>query len=94
MHDDLIDVLDWTIAEGYADPDRVAIHGSAYAGYAALIGASFTPDRFAAAIDYAGVADLRMRVWELPSFLREGLMNDWIAYTGRSDRWPRIGNGA
>jgi len=85
MHDDLIDALDWAIAEGYVDPDRVAIYGSSYGGYAALVGASFTPDRFAAAIDYAGVADLRALVRELPSFLREGLMNNWIAYAGDPD---------
>lgn len=85
MHDDLIDALDWSIAEGYADPHRVAIYGSSYGGYAALVGASFTPDRFAAAIDYAGVSDLRTLVRGLPSFLREALMNNWIAYTGDPD---------
>lgn len=82
MHDDLIDALDWAIAEGHVDADRVAIYGSSYGGYAALVGASFTPDRFAAAIDYAGVSDLRTLVSELPSFLREALLNNWIAYTG------------
>lgn len=65
MHDDLIDALDWAIAEGYSDPGRVAIYGCSYGGYAALLGASFTPDRFAAAIDYSGVADLRSVVREL-----------------------------
>lgn len=71
MHDDLIDALDWAIGEGHVDPDRVAIYGSSYGGYAALVGASFTPDRFAAAIDYAGVSDLRTLVRGLPSFVRE-----------------------
>ncbi|MGQ2909892.1 MAG: alpha/beta fold hydrolase [Aliihoeflea sp.] len=82
MHDDLIDALDWAIAEGHTDADRVAIYGSSYGGYAALVGASFTPNRFAAAIDYAGVSDLRTVVRDLPSFLREALMKNWIAYTG------------
>jgi dipeptidyl aminopeptidase/acylaminoacyl peptidase len=50
MHDDLIDAVDWAIAQGYADPDRVAIAGSSYGGYAALVGVTVTPDRFAAAV--------------------------------------------
>lgn len=82
MHDDLIDALDWAIAEGYSDPGRVAIYGCSYGGYAALLDASFTPDRFAAAIDYSGVADLRSVVRELPSFVREAVVNNWIAYAG------------
>ena len=85
MHDDLIDALDWAIGQGHADPDRVAIYGCSYGGYAALIGAGFTPDRFAAAIDYSGVADLRTLVRELPPFAREALVNNWIAYAGDPD---------
>ena len=48
MHDDLIDAVDWAVAEGIADPDRVAILGGCYGGYAALVGATFTPDVFPA----------------------------------------------
>ncbi|WP_221969333.1 S9 family peptidase [Rhizobium laguerreae] len=62
MHDDLIDGLDWLIGQGIADPARVAIYGCSYGGYAALVGASFTPERFAAAIDYSGMSDLRVLV--------------------------------
>ena len=32
MHDDLIDVVDWAVAEGIADRDRVAIMGGSYGG--------------------------------------------------------------
>lgn len=86
MHDDLIDALDWAIAEGVTDPDRVAIYGSSYGGYAALVGASFTPDRFAAAIDYAGMSDLRKLVDEAVPLVRETLVTNFIAYMGD----PRI----
>ncbi len=54
MHDDLIDAVDRAIELGYADPDRIAIFG----GYAALVGATFTPDRFAAAVGHSGISDL------------------------------------
>ncbi|MEB3372368.1 alpha/beta fold hydrolase [Saccharopolyspora sp. S2-29] len=58
MHDDLIDGVDWAVQRDYADPDRVAIFGGSYGGYAALVGATFTPDRFAAVVDCVGISDL------------------------------------
>ena len=39
MHDDLIDAVNWAVAEGIADTERVAIMGGSYGGYAALVGA-------------------------------------------------------
>ena len=81
-HDDLIDALDWAIAEGITDPDRVAIYGCSYGGYAALVGASFTPDRFAAAICYSGMSDLRALIEGAVPFVRETLVNSYIAYMG------------
>ncbi len=82
MHDDLIDSLDWLIGEGIADPARVAIYGCSYGGYSALVGASFTPDRFAAAIDYSGMADLRALVEGAVPFVRPTLINNYLAYMG------------
>jgi dienelactone hydrolase len=40
MHDDLIDAVDWAIAQGMADPGRVAIMGTSYGGYSALVAIS------------------------------------------------------
>ena len=39
MHDDLLDGVDWVVAQGYADRSKVAIYGGSYGGYAALAGA-------------------------------------------------------
>ena len=39
------------VGRGWADPDRVAIYGGSYGGYAALVGATFTPDAFTCAVD-------------------------------------------
>ena len=44
MHDDLIDAVDWAVAQGIADPARVAIMGASYGGYSALVGVTFTPE--------------------------------------------------
>jgi len=59
MHDDLIDAVGWVVAQGYADPARVAIYGGSYGGYAALVGAAFTPDVFACAVDIVGPSNLK-----------------------------------
>jgi dipeptidyl aminopeptidase/acylaminoacyl peptidase len=82
MHDDLIDAVDWAVAQGYADPDRVAILGGSYGGYAALVGAAFTPDRFAAAVDVVGISDLANFMRTQPAFVRPGLINNWYRYVG------------
>ncbi|HKA51240.1 MAG TPA: alpha/beta fold hydrolase [Candidatus Dormibacteraeota bacterium] len=54
MHDDLVDAVRWCARQDYVDPRRVAIFGVSYGGYAALVGAAFTPEVFRCAI--AGVA--------------------------------------
>ena len=82
MHDDLIDALDWAVDEGYTDPDRVAIYGCSYGGYAALVGASFTPDRFAAAVSYTGMSDLADLVRSVVPFARRSVENSYIRYIG------------
>ena len=82
MHDDLIDAVDWAVAQGYADPDRVGIYGGSYGGYSALVGVTFTPDRFAAAVDYVGPSDLVNFLRTLPPFTRAYNVNSWFAYAG------------
>lgn len=58
MQDDITDGVNWLIREGIADPKRVGIYGGSYGGYATLAGVTFTPDLYAAAVDYVGVANL------------------------------------
>ncbi|MDG4668698.1 S9 family peptidase [Mycobacterium sp. 236(2023)] len=85
MHDDLIDGVNWAVDEGYADPDRVAIFGGSYGGYATLVGITFTPDVFAAAIDYVGISDLSNFMRTLPEIARPHLANNWHLYVGNPD---------
>ncbi|MCK9868479.1 S9 family peptidase [Nocardiopsis dassonvillei] len=85
MHDDLIDAVDWAVERGYADPGRVAILGGSYGGYAALVGAAFTPDRFAAAVDVVGISDLANFMRTQPAFVRPALVNNWYRYVGDPD---------
>jgi len=68
MHQDLIDAVNWAVAEGIADPERVAIYGASYGGYAALVGATFTPDLFACAVDMFGPSDLTTFIETVPPY--------------------------
>ena len=85
MHDDLIDGVDWAIEQGYADRDRVAIFGGSYGGYATLVGVTFTPDVFAAAIDYVGISSLENFMRTLPEIARPQLANNWHLFVGNPD---------
>ena len=58
MHDDLIDSVNWAVAEGIADKDKVAIMGGSYGGYATLVGLTFTPETFACGVDIVGPSSL------------------------------------
>ena len=68
MHDDLIDAVDWAIARGIADPKRVAIYGASYGGYSALVGVTFTPEKFACAIDLFGISNLMTMMNTIPPY--------------------------
>ncbi len=68
MHDDLIDAVDWAVEMGYADPEKVAIYGGSYGGYAALVGATFTPDVFCCAVDMVGPSNLITFLNSIPPY--------------------------
>jgi dipeptidyl aminopeptidase/acylaminoacyl peptidase len=68
MHDDLVDAVAWAVASGVADPGRIAIYGSSFGGYAALIGASFTPDLFCCSVSVAGIANLETMLENGPDY--------------------------
>jgi len=68
MHDDLVDGVNWAIEKGIADPKRVAIYGGSYGGYAALVGATFTPDLFCCAVDIVGPGNLKTWITSVPPY--------------------------
>ncbi len=68
MQDDITDGVVWLISEGIADPKRVGIYGGSYGGYATLAGVTFTPDLYAAAVDYVGVANLLTFMNTIPPY--------------------------
>ena len=82
MHDDLVDAVEWAVGEGIADPERVAIYGGSYGGYAALVGATFTPDVFRCAVDIVGPSSLITLIESIPPY--------WSSF--RSTFYERVGN--
>lgn len=70
MHDDLIDATEWAKCQGIAIPDRVAIMGASYGGYAALAGLTMTPGYFAASVSIVGVSNLVTMQESIPDYWR------------------------
>jgi dipeptidyl aminopeptidase/acylaminoacyl peptidase len=68
MHDDLIDAVSYITGQGWADPSRVAIYGGSYGGYAALVGAAFTPGVFRCAVDIVGPSNLKTLLETIPPY--------------------------
>jgi dipeptidyl aminopeptidase/acylaminoacyl peptidase len=68
MHDDLIDAVDWAVAEGITTDQAVAIMGGSYGGYATLAGLTFTPDRFACGVDIVGPSNLITLLDSIPPY--------------------------
>jgi dipeptidyl aminopeptidase/acylaminoacyl peptidase len=68
MHDDLIDGVNWAVEKGFADPEMIAIFGGSFGGYAALVGATFTPDVFCCAVDIVGPSNLITLIKSIPPY--------------------------
>lgn len=82
MHDDLIDAVNWAVKEKIADSKKIAIYGSSFGGYAALIGATFTPDVFCCAVDFWGPSNLVSLVKSIVEFRP----------MGKAKWYKRVGN--
>lgn len=82
MHDDLVDAVRWAVDQGIADPTRIAIYGGSYGGYAALVGATFTPELFKCAVDIVGPSNLITFIETIPPY--------WSTYINMLHK--RVGN--
>ena len=68
MHNDLIDAVNWAVAEGIAPADKIAISGGSYGGYATLVGVTFTPETFACGVDIVGPSNLVTLLEAIPPY--------------------------
>jgi dipeptidyl aminopeptidase/acylaminoacyl peptidase len=68
MQHDITDGVRYLIERGIADPERVAIFGGSYGGYATLAGVTFTPDLYAAGVSYVGPSNLLTLLKTIPPY--------------------------
>jgi dipeptidyl aminopeptidase/acylaminoacyl peptidase len=68
MQHDITDGVRYLVAQGIADPARVAIMGGSYGGFATLAGVAFTPDLYAAGVDIAGPANIISLLNSIPPY--------------------------
>lgn len=68
MQHDITDGVQHLIEQGIADPDRVAILGGSYGGYATLAGLTFTPDVYAAGVSIVGPSSILTLLESIPPY--------------------------
>jgi len=68
MQDDITDGTQWLIDKGIADPERIAIYGGSYGGYATLMGLVKEPKLYAAGVDYVGVSNMFTFMKTIPPY--------------------------
>lgn len=86
MHDDLLDAVDWLVNKRIADPERIAIAGESYGGYAALVGLAFTPEVFAAGYSIVGPSNLETVIRSFPPYWKPFLENSFYRHCGNPER--------
>ncbi len=68
MQNDITDGVNWLVEQGIADNERIAIYGGSYGGYATLAGLTFTPEIYAAGVDYVGVSNMFTFMNTIPAY--------------------------
>ncbi|MFN0164399.1 MAG: prolyl oligopeptidase family serine peptidase [Burkholderiales bacterium] len=66
MQNDLDDALAWAVREGISDPERSAIMGISYGGYATLVGLTSTPRTWACGVAINPPTDLASLIESFP----------------------------
>jgi dipeptidyl aminopeptidase/acylaminoacyl peptidase len=68
MQDDLSDAVKYLISSGVSDPQKIAILGGSYGGYATLAGVTFTPDLYAAGVSIVGPSNIITLLDSIPPY--------------------------
>ena len=68
MQDDLVDATNWAIENKIAQPDKIAIMGGSYGGYATLAGLTRDPELYAAGVDIVGPSHVATLLNTIPPY--------------------------
>ncbi len=93
MQDDLDDGVKWLIAQGIADPAKIALMGGSYGGFATFVGMTRTPTQFAAGVANVGITDLPAFIDLVPAYWDRSRWNRYLGPSntleGRAAMWQR-----
>lgn len=68
MQDDITWGVEYLVDQGLVNPDRVAIFGISYGGYATLAGLAFTPELYACGVSFVGPSNLVTLLNSIPPY--------------------------
>lgn len=89
MQDDVSDSVTWAVKQGLSDAKRICIVGASYGGYAALAGATMTPELYKCVVSVAGVSDLPRAIMQTKNDAgasKSSTVNYWVEHIGADDR--------
>lgn len=93
MQDDVDDGVKWLIAQGIADPAKIALMGGSYGGFATFVGMTRTPTQFAAGVANVGITDLPAFIDLVPEYWDRSRWNRYLGSSntleGRAAMWQR-----
>lgn len=75
---DITGSIKWLVAQGIADPNRLAVVGWSYGGYAALLSTATDPSLYKAVVAVAPVTDLGMLKEEKRGYTNYKLVSDFV----------------
>ena len=84
--EDLVDGKNWAVARGVAAPDRVAIMGGSFGGYATLAALSFHPGEFRCGVAINAMSDANLFMATMPAYWSRG---QWEARLGKEPEFLR-----
>jgi len=85
-HDDIVQARAWAVANGIADPSKVAVFGGSWGGLKVLTALTRDPELFAAGVNINGVSDLVSLIDEMPPYWTEHLFDALMGGTASEMR--------
>jgi len=89
--DDLVDGIDYLVAQGWVNKDKVGVTGGSYGGFATAWCSTYYSDRFAAGVMFVGISDhvSKAGTTDIPNEMyqvhsRKKLYDHWDFYRERS----------